>query len=275
MKESAADVLGSTFYLARIRSLAIKAYSVQIAIMFGLGFFLSLMQGATFKPFYFPLEYFMYVVYIMLFAMMMEAFFFVMLEMRNQDTDSAKYFTARKTAKKAIKIMVVSIILLALFANPVSERFLEEKSVDTYTLNLHNGEATINISSLDRFGLMYRYAVIEGKNYSGNYDAYLIYASYYYDNMSDPGSRSRLKFLNTDSGTPLTIHPPDIDYQEYVILIKGNGTGSFTVKIYSDVKDMFVIYTGIFLIATAISQAWWYVNMQRYIKIYGTELVTV
>ena len=274
MKDRASDVLGSTFYLARIRSLAMRAYALQIAVMVGMGFFLSLVQGAKFKPFYFPLEYFMYVVYIMLFAMFLESFSFIMLEIKNQDTDSAKFFTAKKSASKALKIMLIALIILIILANPIAEKQLEGVSARTYTLELKGGNATMEISSVDRFGLMHKYAVIEGKTYHGDYDAYLIYSSYYSDNMSNPAARSRLKFINQSSEKALSVNPPDSTYEEYEILIHTNGNGSFTVRLYNDVTDSFVIYTGVFVICTAILYAWWYVFMQKRIKMYGTELVS-
>lgn len=278
MKKTSADVLSSTFYLARIRSLEIRSYSVQIAVMVGLGFFLSLMQGASFKPFYFPLEYFMYVVYIMLFAMFFESFFFTVLQIKNQDTDAARYYTAKKASKTSLKIMVVAIIFLVLVANPVSEKALEDFASDTETLSLDSGgNLTFEMTSVDRFGLMHNSVTVKGSSFVGNYDCYLIYSSYYYDGMNDPAGRSRLRFLNQSSGLPLEIVPPDLNFEEYVVLIVAgeNSTGSFEITLHKDVKDDFVLYTAAFLIGTAIVYAWWFVYLQRYIKMYGTELVNV
>ncbi len=277
MKKTPADVLGSTFYLARIRSLEIRSYSIQIAVMVGLGFFLSLMQGASFKPFYFPLEYFMYVAYIMLFAIFFEAFFFTILEIRSQDSGAASYFTAKKAAKNSLKIMVIAIIFLVLAANPISEKTIENVSSYTKTYTLEDGNITFDMNSVDRFGLIYNYITIKGGSYTGNYDCYLMYADYYHEGMSDPASRSRLRFTDKNATEPLKIIPPDITFEEYVVIIHAprNSTGTMIVTFHNDVKDAFVLYTGIFVISAAILHAWWFVYLQRYIKKYGTELVSV
>ena len=278
MKKSSADVLGSTFYLARIRSLEIRSYSIQIAVMAGLAFFLSLIQGATFKPFYFPLEYFMYVVYIMLSAIFFESFFFTVLEMRNQGTDAARYYTAKRASRNAVKIMVFAIVFLVLLANPVSERTLEDMASDEMTYSLDpNGNISFEMTSVDRFGLIDNSISIEGLSFSGHYDCYLFYKSYYYPGIKDPASSSRLRFLNQNASSALTISAPDGGFEEYVVLIVAgqNSTGTFHVTFHKDVKDSFVIYTGVFMISTAIIHAWWFVYLQNYIRKYGTELVNV
>ena len=278
MSKTSADVLRSTFYLARIRSLEIRSYSIQIAVMVGMGFFLSLMEGASFKPFYFPLDYFMYVVYIMLTAMFFESFFFTVLEIKNQDTDAARYYTAKKAARNSIKIMAIAIVFLILVANPVSEKSLERLSSDETTMSLDSdGNLTYELTSVDRFGLIYNSVTVKGTSFAGNYDCYLIYSSYYHDGMKDPAVRSRLRFLNQSSGIPLEIVPPDRNFEEYVLLIVAgeNSSGSFEITLHKDVKDEFVIYTGVFVVVTAIVHAWWFVYLQRFIKKYGTELVNV
>ncbi len=276
MKKSSADLLGSAFYLNRIRSMAIKAYSTQIAIMVGIGFFLALTQGASLKPFYLPLEYFMYVVYIMLFAMFFEIFFFTDLEIRNQDSDAAAYFTSKKASKTSIKVMVAAIVLLVIVANPISEQFLEEKSTTTSEYIINGSNITFEMTSLDRFGLIYHSVEITGEG-SGTYNCYLMYKDYYHEGIKDPSFSSRLRFINQSVSKSLNIIPPDLNFDEYVVLIvpNDNATGKLTVSFQNDVKDNFVISTAIFLIGTAIVYAWWFVYLQRYIKKYGTELVSV
>ncbi|NIA12288.1 MAG: hypothetical protein GWP10_21860 [Nitrospiraceae bacterium] len=270
------DALGKAFYLNRIKSLETKSYIIQISVMVGVGFFLSLLQGASLKPFYFPLEYFSYVVFIMLLAMAGESFFFTILEIKNQDTDGGKYFTAKKASKNALKIVVIAIVLIALFANPISEKMLESASTEREVVHMQNGTASFEFSSVDRFSLIKHSVEIKGRTYSGEYDVYVIYSSLYSPNMTDYRAKARYISSGVSALRDMRIYPPDTgSYTEYTVLLKGNGTGDFTINIIKDVKNDFVIYTSIFLVSVAVIHAWWFVYLQRYVAKYGTELVSL
>ncbi len=267
------EVLEKTFYLNRIKSLEIRAYMIQIAAMIGIGFFFSLLQGATFKPFYLPMEFFIYVALIMLIAMAFESFFFTTLEMKNQETDSGKYFTAKKASKNALKIMVMAIVFIVIFANPVSEKMIEDIATESHTVEMKNSTATFEFSSVDRFGIMRNSVEVSGRGYSGEYRVFLLDRDAYY-----PGINYTInaRYSSQTYGDNITIlYPPETrGYYEYVVVILGNGSGDFSVRVLKEISNDFVLYVAIFLSVIAISNAWWFVYLQKDIKKYGTELVS-
>ena len=270
----ASEVLEKTFYLERIRSMEIRAYMIQIALMVGIGFFFSLVQGATFKPFYFPVEYFTFVVLIMALAMIFESFFFTTLEIKNQDSDSARYFTAKKASRNALKIMGIALILIALFANPVAEGMWEHAFEERHTIEMQNGSATFEFSSLDRFGVMENRIEIIPVSYSGNYTVYVFDKGVSY-NESNLKINARY-YTDAGNGESVPVYPPESTiYREYTVLIHGghNASGEFTYTVHRSVIEGYTLYSALFLVAMAISEAWWFVYLQNEIKKYGTELV--
>ena len=270
----ASEVLEKTFYLERIRSMETRAYIIQIALMIGIGFFFSLMQGATFKPFYFPVEYFTFVVLIMALAMIFESFFFTTLEIKNQDSDSARYFTAKKASRNALKIMGIALILIALFANPVAENIWENVLEERHTISMENGTATFDFSSLDRFGIMENEIEIIPVSYSGNYTVYVFDKGVNY-NESNLKVNARY-YVDSSDGEKVPVYPPESTiYREYTVLIHGNhnSSGEFSYTVHRNVIEGYTLYSALFLTAMAISEAWWFVYLQKEIKKYGTELV--
>ena len=272
----AADVLEATFYLNRIRSMEIRAYMVQIAAMIGIGFFFSLMQGATFKPFYLPMEYFTYVVLIMLIAIVFESFFFTVLEIKNQDSDSARYFTAKKASRNALKIMAIAILIIVIFANPVAEHTWEVVFEEKGTVSMENGTAILEFSSLGRLGIMRNSVEIEAKSYAGDHYSVYVFDKGVYSPRMNYMANARF-FANASSGEKVSIYPPDstVIYREYTILIYGNGSGEFSYTIHKSVIEGYTLYVSLFLTVMAISEAWWFVYLQKIVKKYGTELVSV
>ncbi len=267
------EVLEKTFYLNRIKSLETRAYMIQIAAMIGMGFFFSLLQGAEFKPFYFPMEFFIYVVLIMLIAMGFESFFFTILEMRNQDSDSGKYFTAKKASRNAVKIVVIALVFIVVFANPVSEKVIESSAAEVHEIQMKNSTATFDFSSVDRFGLMKNSVEVSAKAYPEDYKIFLFDKDVYYPGINyTVNARYSSKASSDDVAM---VYPPETQtYYEYTLLIDGNGTGTFHVKVMKNIPDYFVIYVALFLSVIAIANAWWFVYLQKYIKRYGTELVS-
>ncbi len=268
------DVLERTFYLARIKSLEIRAYMIQIAAMMGIGFFFSLVQGATFKPFYLPIEYFTYVVLIMLVGIVLESFFFTILEIRNQDSDSARYFTAKKASKNTIKIIIISIIIIGVFTNPAAEGAWENLLEEEHTVQMVNSTALFTFSSLDRLGIMENSLEIRAVSYSGNnYTVYVFDKGVYHPGIN---YRANARFFTTaNPGERVSVYPPDSTrYNEYTVLITGNGTGEFSYKVQKEIIPNYTLYSALFLTAITISEAWWFVYLQKLIKKYGTELVS-
>jgi hypothetical protein len=270
------DVLEKTFYLERIRIMEIRAYMVQIALMVGMGFFFSLIQGARFKPFYMPMEYFSFVVLIMVLAMIFESFFFTMLEIKNQDSDSARYIITKKASKNAIKIMLISLILIALFTNPFAEGMWENALEEHHQISMNNGTVVFEFSSLDRFGIMENRVEIHPVSYYGNYTVYVFDKGVQYN-------ESKLKvdaryYTEAEKGENVPVYPPEsMTYQEYTVLIKGEGenaSGEFSYEVHKTVIEGYTLYSAMFLIAMAIAEAWWFVYLQKLIKKYGTELVS-
>lgn len=267
------EILGETFYLNRIRSLEIRAYMIQIAAMIGIGFFFSLLQGAKFRPFYFPIEFFTYVVLIMLIAMGFESFFFTVLQIKNQDSYSAKYFTAKKASRNALKIVVIALVLIGVFANPVSEKMIESSAAESYEVHMVNSTATFDFSSVDRFALMENSVEVSSGSYSGDYRVFLFDKGVYYPGINYTVNARYSS--RASSGDVVEVYPPETGgYYEYTLLIDGNGSGTFHIKVIKDIPDYFVIYVALFLSVIAIANAWWFVYLQKDIKKYGTEMVS-
>lgn len=266
-----AEVLETTFYLNRIRALEIRAYMLQIAAMVGIGFFFSLTQGATFKPFYLPMEYLTYVVLIMLIAMIFESFFFTILEIRNQESDSGRFITAKKASHNAIKVMAIAIVFMGIFANPVAENVWEGIMEERHTATVDNGSAVFEFSSVGRLGLTKN--SVEVLPHGGNYTAYIFDKGVYYPGINYEAN-ARF-FTKVSSFESVFLYPPEKDiYKEYTVLLLGNGTGEFSYTVHKEVVDGYTLYLSLFLTLIILSEAWWFVYLQKMIKKYGTELVS-
>ncbi len=125
---SAEDKLEGSYRLHRILKMRLATYLLEIAIIIGVSLFLLDVMGASMKPFYVPVDSFIYFAVLMLFVIGLEAFFFRLLEIKYVKSNSKKYLIAKKTMKRSLLIMAVAALVVILIWTPFLPNYITEQT---------------------------------------------------------------------------------------------------------------------------------------------------
>jgi tetratricopeptide (TPR) repeat protein len=118
--------LEGSYRLIRIKRIKFGFYAIEMILAFILGFTMAILRGAKFEPFYFPVDWFAFIVLIMLLIVSVENIYFSGLELRYTKNKSRKYLLARNNMRRSMAIIAVSAFCVVLLFLPLTQEKIVE-----------------------------------------------------------------------------------------------------------------------------------------------------
>ncbi len=236
---SAEDKLEGGYRLHRILRLRLVTYLLEIAIIIGVSLFLLDVMGASIKPFYVPVDSFIYFAVLMLFVIGLEAFFFRLLEIKYVKSNSKKYLIAKKTMKRSLLIMVVAALVVILIWTPFLPNYITEQTQHHGNI----GGERCEFYTKDHLGLTYVNRVEISSNVPVKVN---IISKENYENemFVDKDEVSVFSGSITSPNETLVWQTSMLPHAQYYIVVDNGGNQSATVHytIGMHMSDTFVFY---------------------------------
>ena len=149
---SGKEALAGGYRLANIRRVKRILFIIQIIILISIPIIVILVEGrASLVPFYLPINSFIYFILLMALIMVVEGFFFKLLEMRLLRSPSAIYYIAKKDIRRGLVVIAVSAVVIFLLWTPFMSQAIENSFNQKVTLNNTNSTmASVFIVFYDR-----------------------------------------------------------------------------------------------------------------------------
>ncbi len=246
--ESGRVALEGGWRLERIRRMKLYLYVVQIISVIAIAIVLLVVgKGFSIKPFYLPINSFIYFVLLMGVVIGAESFVFRVLEIRLAQSASSKYYMAKKFTRRALAIIIVSVIVVIILWVPFITNAIED------TLSTSGTVASVkDFTNKDPLGLV-TVDSIEFTSTGKTANVYVVSESSYDQYKNNLTSLSSHR-LNIGDYSISASHPtidydfPDMAYATFYMVVEDLG-GSPTPISYTLVKTMsptFMIYVPIF-----------------------------
>ena len=234
----AEDKLEGGYRLYRIMRMRLATYIMEIILIVVISLLLLDVMGAQLKPFYLPVDSFIYFAVLMLFVIGIEAFFFRLLEIRYVKSNSKKYLIAKRTMKRSVVIIVVSALVVILIWTPFLPNYILQQTE-------HHGNIVgdrYEFYTKDHLGLTYVNRV-EITSSAPDVKIYIISR----ENFDRFGARDDVSVFSgtiNSTGTSLVWTTGAIPHELYYIVVDGNSNASATIHytIQMHMSDTFVFY---------------------------------
>lgn len=102
--------LEGSYRLLRIRRIKLGFFILQISLAIGLGIFCAIFLGARGTPFYFPVDVFLFVFFLLFLFVAVEAIYFKGLEVRYTQSKSRKYLIAKNSIRNSFIILGLAVL---------------------------------------------------------------------------------------------------------------------------------------------------------------------
>jgi hypothetical protein len=209
--------------LERIRRMKLYLYIIQIVLAVAITVFLIVIgKGFSLKPFYLPINSFIYFVLLMGLIIGAESFFFRVLEIRLSQSASSKYYMAKKFTRRAIIIIVISVVVVVLLWVPFISQAIEDQLSDTGNVgNVKDftNKDPLGLTGVDRITI---------RSIGKTANVYVVSESNYVDN-ADNMSHLADHRINSNNYYVDVNHPsfsfafPDTIYGTYYIVVEDLG----------------------------------------------------
>lgn len=193
--------------LLRIRRMKLLLYVIHTAVMLILAIYMMVADGASIKPFYLPVDSFIYVVLLMLLLMCVESFFFTRLDIRFTKSFSTNYLLVRNSIRRAIVIAVITGIVAALIWTPAVKNAAENVLATSGTNRIDESGMEVYFATRDHLGLTNVYRITVSVD-SGEVDVYLLLKEDYDSENSEESLQKSLNYYRDKTalpGEPLTV----------------------------------------------------------------------
>jgi len=246
--ESGRVALEGGWRLERIRRMKLYLYVVQIVSVIAIAIVLLVIgKGFSLKPFYLPINSFIYFVLLMGVVIGAESFAFRVLEIRFAQSTSSKYYMAKKFTRRSLVIILITIIVIAILWVPFISETIED------TLSTSDSIASVKeFNNKDPLGL----TAVDGITITSSGKTANVYvvsdASYnLYKNNITLLSAHR---VNTDDYSVSASHPtitfdfPDVAYGTFYMVVEdlGGAPAPLSYTLHKNVSHTFMDYVPLF-----------------------------
>ncbi len=272
----ARTALEGSYLLSRIFKIRRWLYVVQIAVLLGLATLLLALGGASLDPFYIPIPSFLYIVLIMLFLIALEGFFFRIIEIRYNPSESRKFLMASNSIRTAIIIIIITAIIgVVLFLPPFQDFAVKHLS---YQETLTVARSDMMFTSQDRFALSDLESVEISIN-QGGADVYILTPDNY-RLFHDNNDRSALhNSLNPDPAVPIDYDLKVSGFAEYYIVYDSVTEIDEDIQVKCDftvgMSDTFTFVVPVLCLLFTISHAIWVIYLIPIKKKYAESSIYV
>jgi len=232
-------------------------YLLQFLVIIAFSFTLLALRGAILKPFYLPIDSFLYFLLFMFFILSIENFFFRNLEIMYAGHDSQKFLIARNSIRRGLVVICLFIFLAFLLLLPATSAFAE-KELSIYGsqfLPAQGDFVNLTFASQDSLALTRtREFFIKAENGQ-------ISVSLFKDEKFQPPERTIV------SGGNLTLTLSSDALATYKVTIRNTGTSpaSFSYTVGRGLAESITSFLPVFAILFIISNLIWvtYLNPVR------------
>ena len=252
------DKLEGSYKLARLKRLERITYILQIVGIIVLFLLLVYFGEPKLNPFFLPLYWPLLVVFIWFLILAIEFFAFRIMEIKNNDSESAKYLMANRSMKKAYTIIVIAGIVLALTVVPFFPKQVENFVSSSGEIVVDN-EAKIDFLSRGRFD----FVSVEKINVEitstgdGNQRAqiYVISKENYDKNQTELSLNQAIKFATPDD--PFEFEMPDVKFEEYYLWVKSGHNLQIKYEIIKNIPDDRIFLYSVLSLSYLVAHLGW------------------
>lgn len=258
--------------MARVRRTKTLLYVVQIVLIFGIAIFLLETAGEfSMKPFFLPINSFIYFVILMGLIFTVEGFIFKRLEIRFTESMSSKYYMAKMATRRALVIIAIAaIVVLLLWLPPVADGIESALSTE----GMVNG--TSSFYNKDPLGLTSTEAVTlraEGSEAQ----VYVVSESYYlvYSNNMDNLRYFRINTQNYMVDSESTFTFPEGDYEKFYVVTddRYSSAESVSYTLHQDLSPTFMDFVPLFALLFIVANAAWIAYLVPLRKRYSVSAI--
>jgi hypothetical protein len=260
----ARTALEGTYLLARIIKIRRLLFVLQAVVFIILAIVLLVIGGATRDPLYIPIPSFLYLMLILFLLMTIEGFFFRIIEIRYNPSESRKFLMASNSIRAAILILIIAGVIGGILFFPGFQNYMEGRLSSTETL--HAGNSHLMFTTQDRFAL----TNLDNVELSVNQDTADVYilTPENYRQFSENDDRSILRnSLNVDYTVPPSIiySPRTETFSEYHIVYDSVAVTDSTIQVSCkftvELSDTFTFIIPTICILLTISHALWVIYL--------------
>jgi len=262
----AMSTLEGSYRLTRIISIKKTLYLVHGLLLFVLALVLMMYSGASFDPFFIPVDSFIYFVILMMFVILLESFFFRMLEIKYNPSTSRKFLMAKNSIRTALMITIICMVFAGLLLAPFVVDNLEAQIGKETTFQSNQN---IRIATGDHLGLTKLDSVrIELVSVSGGSPhVYLMKeedVAAYLKNPDEKILQKSQNYFYSNIDEPLTLAPRTQDeYEEFVLffIVTDGGSGKARVTFTTSVSERFTTVVPLLLVGLGVANIAWVVYL--------------
>jgi len=265
------EVLAGGYRMSRVRKTKAYLYLVQVITILAVIVFLITAEGGfSVKPFYLPINSFIYFLILMLLLFTVENFFFKALEMRFSRTPSSKYYIAKLSMRRSMIIIVIAaFVILLLWLPPISQAIedsLSDSGEVVGTKAFYNkdflGLTTTDSITLSASGEAYVYVVAE--------QHYIAYA----DSM-DQLRYFRINAQNYVVNPTTSFEFPQLDYGKYYFVLddRYSTTISAQYTIHQNLSPTFLSFVPLFALLFIVVNVGWLIYITPQMKKFAEKAI--
>ncbi|MGD0056586.1 MAG: hypothetical protein ABSB83_01870 [Methanomassiliicoccales archaeon] len=234
--------------LERIRHMKLYLYVVQIVLVIAIAILLLIIgKGFSLKPFYLPINSFIYFVLLMGVIIGAESFVFRVLEIRFAQSPSSKYYMAKKFTRRALVIILISAIVVIILWIPFISKTIDDTlstSGDITSVKEFNnkdplGLTAVNDITISSAGKTANVYVVSGTDYD-LYENNITLLSAYRVNSND--------YSVSASHPSISFAFPDVAYGTFFIVVEdlGGAPTALSYTLHENVSHTFMDYVPLF-----------------------------
>ncbi len=267
--EGGADRLGGGYRVKSIRQVRNYLYMVQLVFMVGITGYLIWSSGlASLKPFYLPINTFVYLLLVSGIIFAVEGMVFRTLTMKFTPNKSSRYYMSKKSVDEALMIMVVALIIGLLLFLPYFPNALE----NTMTGDVIIGN-THEFIDRDALGLTI-ISSVTFTPHNGEPDVYIVSDVYY---QQYQGNMEMLSVYRMNAQTKVnetfTVPLPDDQYTVYHIVVDGDASDSAHATLTRSASQTFLDYFPFFMFLFVAIYGVWLVYLLPIRKQYAKDAI--
>ena len=241
--------------LANIRRMKTYLYVIQTMLILAVAIYLIITgNGFSLKPFYLPLNSFLYFLLIMGLVISVEGFIFRGMEMKFSKSISSKYYMSKMAQRRSVVIILVCFLLFLAMALPYIPNATEDLlSEENSTAN------TAEFSNKDPLGMLSVTNIVLSS--TEEVEVYIV-SDTNYELYSGNVEMLRLHRINSEyviDGT-LDFEFPAIDPGRFHIIVNGDGAEA-TFVLERNVSQTFLSFFPLMMLLYVIVNTGWFLYL--------------
>jgi magnesium-transporting ATPase (P-type) len=273
--EGGREVLEGGWRLTRIRR--IKSYLYLIQVIFAIVTVIILIfseKAFSLKPFYLPINSFVYFLLLMGVIIGAESFYFRTLEMKFARSMSSKSLMAKRFIRRSVIIIGICVAVIIILKVPFIYNTFEDAMSTSGTVS-----SVVEFNNKDHLGLIsVNWITIESDGNAAN--VYVVSSDYYSTYASDLETlklhRINYRDYSVDASNPtIAFNFPDAKYDTFYIVVQhlDDDPSPLTYTLHRNISSIFLDYVPLFALIFIVVYAIAIVYLSTLRKRYAGESI--